>query len=218
MVPSCKLSLANQWGMWAYGCQTFLEFLLCTQVVGNLLYYRFLNPAVVAPDAFDIVAMAAGSSLAAPQRHALGAVAQLLQHAAAGKVFSGESRHLRILNGYLEDLHHKFRSWVLSPYSSLDLSPRPMVHLKKGRPEAQGLWEVSGGSRKPPRGQRGASVGWLGWHTESRQSRAGAKASLRTDLPWMATIEVVSVLVPSLWTGSSSAEHAGYQSPRSASP
>uniref|UniRef100_A0A8C4MMZ8 IQ motif containing GTPase activating protein 3 n=1 Tax=Equus asinus asinus TaxID=83772 RepID=A0A8C4MMZ8_EQUAS len=33
------------------------------KVVGNLLYYRFLNPAVVAPDAFDIVAMAAGGAL-----------------------------------------------------------------------------------------------------------------------------------------------------------
>jgi hypothetical protein len=91
-------------------------------VVGNLLYYRFLNPAVVAPDAFDIVAMAAGGALAAPQRHALGAVAQLLQHAAAGKAFSGESQHLRVLNDYLEETHLKFRSGVLTSYSSLSLS------------------------------------------------------------------------------------------------
>ncbi|XP_041616027.1 ras GTPase-activating-like protein IQGAP3 isoform X2 [Vulpes lagopus] len=81
------------------------------KVVGNLLYYRFLNPAIVAPDAFDIVAMAAGGALATPQRHTLGAVAQVLQHAAAGKVFSGESRHLRALNDYLEETHLKFRSW-----------------------------------------------------------------------------------------------------------
>ncbi|CAK6439514.1 unnamed protein product [Pipistrellus nathusii] len=82
------------------------------KVVGNLLYYRFLNPAVVAPDAFDIVAMAAGGALAAPQRHTLGAVAQLLQHAAAGKTFSGESRHLQVLNDYLEETHFKFRRFV----------------------------------------------------------------------------------------------------------
>lgn len=128
--------------MWTHGCpggfQTFLEFLLCTQVVGNLLYYRFLNPAVVAPDAFDIVAMAAGSTLAAPQRHALGAVAQLLQHAAAGQIFSGESRHLRVLNDYLEDLHLKFRSQLLSPFSSLDLSPLPLVHFQRHR--VYGRW------------------------------------------------------------------------------
>lgn len=116
------------------------------KVVGNLLYYRFLNPAVVAPDAFDIVAMAAGSSLAAPQRHALGAVAQLLQHAAAGKVFSGESRHLRILNGYLEDLHHKFRKFIcracrvpepeerfaIDEYSDMVAVAKPMVYITVG--------------------------------------------------------------------------------------
>lgn len=89
----------------------FWDSVLCPQVVGNLLYYRFLNPAIVAPDAFDIVAMAAGGALATPQRHTLGAVAQVLQHAAAGKVFSGESRHLRALNDYLEETHLKFRSW-----------------------------------------------------------------------------------------------------------
>ena len=69
----------------------------------------------MAPDAFDIVAMAAGGALATPQRHTLGAVAQLLQHAAAGKTFSGESRHLRVLNDYLEETHLKFRSRVLAP-------------------------------------------------------------------------------------------------------
>lgn len=83
------------------------------QVVGNLLYYRFLNPAVVAPDAFDVVAMAAGGVLAAPQRHTLGAVAQLLQHAAAGKAYSGGSPHLRVLNDYVEETYPKFRSRVL---------------------------------------------------------------------------------------------------------
>lgn len=97
------------------GHRRFYDSLLRPQVVGNLLYYRFLNPAVVAPDAFDIVAMAAGGALAAPQRHALGAVAQVLQHAAAGKAFSRESQHLRVLNDYLEETHLKFRSWSRLP-------------------------------------------------------------------------------------------------------
>lgn len=97
------------------GHRRFYDSLLCPQVVGNLLYYRFLNPAVVAPDAFDIVAMAAGGALAAPQRHALGAVAQVLQHAAAGKAFPRESQHLRVLNDYLEETHLKFRSWPQLP-------------------------------------------------------------------------------------------------------
>nr|XP_042135220.1 ras GTPase-activating-like protein IQGAP3 isoform X2 [Peromyscus maniculatus bairdii] len=116
------------------------------KVVGNLLYYRFLNPAVVAPDAFDIVAMAAGSAMAAPQRHALGAVAQLLQHAAAGKVFSGESQHLRVLNGYLEDMHLKFRKFIyracrvpepeerfaVDEYSDMVAVAKPVVYITVG--------------------------------------------------------------------------------------
>ncbi|XP_005356948.1 ras GTPase-activating-like protein IQGAP3 [Microtus ochrogaster] len=116
------------------------------KVVGNLLYYRFLNPAVVAPDAFDIVAMAAGSTMATPQRHALGAVAQLLQHAAAGKTFSGESQHLRVLNGYLEDMHLKFRKFIyracqvpepeerfsIDEYSDMVAVAKPVVYITVG--------------------------------------------------------------------------------------
>ncbi|XP_004714821.2 ras GTPase-activating-like protein IQGAP3 [Echinops telfairi] len=116
------------------------------KVVGNLLYYRFLNPAVVAPDAFDIVAMAAGGALATPQRHALGAVAQLLQHAAAGKTFSGENRHLRVLNSYLEETHLKFRRFLcracqvpepeerfaVDEYSDTVALDRPVVYITVG--------------------------------------------------------------------------------------
>ncbi|XP_006775791.1 PREDICTED: ras GTPase-activating-like protein IQGAP3 [Myotis davidii] len=116
------------------------------KVVGNLLYYRFLNPAVVAPDAFDIVAMAAGGALATPQRHTLGAVAQLLQHAAAGKTFSGESRHLQVLNDYLEETHFKFRRFIgracqvpepeerfaMDEYSDMVAVSKPMVYITVG--------------------------------------------------------------------------------------
>ncbi|XP_030679076.1 ras GTPase-activating-like protein IQGAP3 [Nomascus leucogenys] len=116
------------------------------KVVGNLLYYRFLNPAVVAPDAFDIVAVAAGGALAAPQRHALGAVAQLLQHAAAGKAFSGQSQHLRVLNDYLEETHLKFRKFIhracqvpepeerfaVDEYSDMVAVAKPVVYITVG--------------------------------------------------------------------------------------
>ncbi|KAF0880586.1 IQGA3 protein, partial [Crocuta crocuta] len=115
-------------------------------VVGNLLYYRFLNPAVVAPDAFDVVAVAAGGALAAPQRHTLGAVAQVLQHAAAGKAFSGESRHLQVLNDYLEETHLKFRRFAvracqvpepeerfaMDEYSDMVAVAKPVVYITVG--------------------------------------------------------------------------------------
>uniref|UniRef100_G3WR35 IQ motif containing GTPase activating protein 3 n=1 Tax=Sarcophilus harrisii TaxID=9305 RepID=G3WR35_SARHA len=116
------------------------------KVVGNLLYYRFLNPAVVAPDAFDIVDLTAGGALTSSQRHVLGAVAQLLQHAAAGKPFSGENGHLRVLNSYLEETHLKFRKFIykacrvpepeerfaMDEYSDMVAVAKPMVYITVG--------------------------------------------------------------------------------------
>ncbi|XP_019663242.1 ras GTPase-activating-like protein IQGAP3 isoform X2 [Ailuropoda melanoleuca] len=116
------------------------------KVVGNLLYYRFLNPAIVAPDAFDIVAVAAGGALATSQRHALGAVAQVLQHAATGKAFSGESQHLQVLNDYLEETHLKFRRFLcracqvpepeerfaMDEYSDMVSVAKPVVYITVG--------------------------------------------------------------------------------------
>ena len=58
------------------------------KVVGNLLYYRYMNPAIVAPDAFDVVEMGVDQQLGAEQRRNLGAIAKILQTAAAGKVVS----------------------------------------------------------------------------------------------------------------------------------
>ena len=58
-------------------------------MVGNLIYYRFINPAVTAPDVFDIVDVAAGGSgLNNDQRKNLGAIAKVLQFASTGKSVS----------------------------------------------------------------------------------------------------------------------------------
>lgn len=37
------------------------------KVVGNLIYYRYMNPAIVAPDAFDIVDVSVDKSLSVEQ-------------------------------------------------------------------------------------------------------------------------------------------------------
>lgn len=42
-------------------------FFVHLQVVGNLIYYRYMNPAIVAPDAFDIVSFGVDKSLTADQ-------------------------------------------------------------------------------------------------------------------------------------------------------
>uniref|UniRef100_UPI00358F684B ras GTPase-activating-like protein IQGAP1 isoform X2 n=1 Tax=Myxine glutinosa TaxID=7769 RepID=UPI00358F684B len=112
------------------------------KIVGNLLYYRYMNPAIVAPDAFDVVDVLAGGQLQAEQRRNLGSVAKVLQFAAAGKLFDGESSHMASMNDYLLSAHQKFREFfeeaceVLDPeemfnideYSDLVTVIKPVVH------------------------------------------------------------------------------------------
>uniref|UniRef100_A0A7N9ANZ1 IQ motif containing GTPase activating protein 2 n=1 Tax=Mastacembelus armatus TaxID=205130 RepID=A0A7N9ANZ1_9TELE len=79
------------------------------KVVGNLLYYRYMNPAIVAPDGFDIIDMSAGGQLHLDQRRNLGSVAKMLQHAAANKLFEGENAHMTPMNNYISQTYEKFR-------------------------------------------------------------------------------------------------------------
>jgi len=67
-------------------CQhNFSDFYPPHQIVGNLLYYRYINPAIVSPDAFDIINVSADKALTMDQRRNLGSVAKVLQFAAANK-------------------------------------------------------------------------------------------------------------------------------------
>nr|XP_033785202.1 ras GTPase-activating-like protein IQGAP2 isoform X2 [Geotrypetes seraphini] len=81
------------------------------KIVGNLLYYRFMNPAIVAPDGFDIIDMTAGGQIHSDQRRNLGSVAKVLQHAASNKLFEGENAHLASMNNYLSQTYQKFRKY-----------------------------------------------------------------------------------------------------------
>lgn len=55
------------------------------KVVGNLIYYHFINAAIVAPDAFDIVTLPIDRSLSNDQRRNLASIAKILQFAASKK-------------------------------------------------------------------------------------------------------------------------------------
>ncbi|XP_074060726.1 ras GTPase-activating-like protein IQGAP2 isoform X2 [Macrotis lagotis] len=81
------------------------------KIIGNLLYYRFMNPAIVAPDGFDIIDMTAGGQIHPDQRRNLGSVAKVLQHAASNKMFEGENDHLSSMNSYLAETYEKFRNF-----------------------------------------------------------------------------------------------------------
>ncbi|XP_037657712.1 ras GTPase-activating-like protein IQGAP2 [Choloepus didactylus] len=81
------------------------------KIVGNLLYYRYMNPAIVAPDGFDIIDMTAGGQINSDQRRNLGSVAKVLQHAASNKLFEGENEHLSPMNNYLSKTYQEFRRY-----------------------------------------------------------------------------------------------------------
>ncbi|KAM8736062.1 ras GTPase-activating-like protein IQGAP3 [Acanthopagrus schlegelii] len=113
------------------------------KIVGNLVYYRYMNPAVVAPDGFDVVERSAGSTLQPEQRHILGSIARMLQHAAANKHFHGDGYHVRALNQYISQTHKKFRKFLecvcdvpepedrfnMDEYSELLIVNKPVIYI-----------------------------------------------------------------------------------------
>ncbi|RZF35835.1 hypothetical protein LSTR_LSTR008941 [Laodelphax striatellus] len=83
------------------------------KVVGNLIYYRFINSAIVAPDAFDVLPPEQ-PPLTNAQRHNLASIAKILQFAASKKGFGEESPHLQSLNTFLVECHEKFKLFLRS--------------------------------------------------------------------------------------------------------
>ncbi|XP_037758906.1 ras GTPase-activating-like protein IQGAP2 isoform X1 [Chelonia mydas] len=113
------------------------------KIVGNLLYYRYMNPAIVAPDGFDIIDMTAGGQIHSDQRRNLGCVAKVLQHAASNKLFEGESAHLSSMNTYLSQTYQKFRNFFqtacdvpepeekfnIDEYSDMVTLSKPVIYI-----------------------------------------------------------------------------------------
>ncbi|XP_074772825.1 ras GTPase-activating-like protein IQGAP1 isoform X2 [Athene noctua] len=116
------------------------------KIVGNLLYYRYMNPAIVAPDAFDIIDFSAGGQLTTDQRRNLGSIAKMLQHAASNKMFMGDNAHLSIINEYLSQSYQKFRRFFqaacevpelqdkfnIDEYSDLVTLTKPVIYISIG--------------------------------------------------------------------------------------
>lgn len=113
------------------------------KIVGNLIYYRYMNPAIVAPDGFDVVEFSAGSALLPGQRRTLGSIARILQHSAALKHFQGDSAHLHALNQYITQTHSRFRKFLravcdvpepeerfsIDEYSETLILNRPVIYI-----------------------------------------------------------------------------------------
>ena len=113
------------------------------KVIGNLIYYRFLNPVIAAPDAFEVVDLEAGESLENEHRKKLGSIARILQHAAAKKLFEGEYNCLDELNPYIVESYGRFMQYFstaasvpsaeekfgITEYSDLVMLSRPVINI-----------------------------------------------------------------------------------------
>ncbi|XP_033108850.1 ras GTPase-activating-like protein IQGAP1 isoform X3 [Anneissia japonica] len=94
------------------------------KIVGNLIYYRFMNPAIVAPDAFDIVDVGAQKGMTTEQRRNLGSIAKVLQSVASGKTFGGDNDHLSGLNKFVVAAHERFKAFCIKVCDVPELDDR----------------------------------------------------------------------------------------------
>lgn len=83
------------------------------KAVGSLVYHRFINPAIIAPDCFDVISVPTGETLSSDQRRNLGSIAKVLQFAAGKRGFGVEATHLHRLNPFLVAAHERFKSFLL---------------------------------------------------------------------------------------------------------
>uniref|UniRef100_UPI00358EC297 ras GTPase-activating-like protein IQGAP1 n=1 Tax=Myxine glutinosa TaxID=7769 RepID=UPI00358EC297 len=116
------------------------------KIVGNLLYYRYMNPVLVAPDSFGVLDLAAGEQLHFEQRRNLGSLAKLLQLGATGKMLPESQARASSLNNYIGQLWVKFRKFfqaacdvpemeekfTIDEYSDIITLSKPIVFISIG--------------------------------------------------------------------------------------
>ncbi|XP_029050274.2 ras GTPase-activating-like protein IQGAP1 [Osmia bicornis bicornis] len=98
------------------------------KVIGNLIYYHFINAAIVAPDAFDIITLPIDRSLSNDQRRNLASIAKILQFAASKKGFGEEATHLVCLNPFIIEYHEKFKKFFRYCCQIEDLEEHFCIH------------------------------------------------------------------------------------------
>jgi Ras GTPase-activating-like protein IQGAP2/3 len=77
------------------------------KVVGNFVYYRYMNPAIVAPEGFDVI-----EQLISPlQRKNLAEISKMLQQIAVNRKFEGDQIHLSPMNDYVVKSADKMTSY-----------------------------------------------------------------------------------------------------------
>ncbi|RLU14769.1 hypothetical protein DMN91_012656 [Ooceraea biroi] len=98
------------------------------KAVGNLIYYHFINAAIVAPDTFDIVTLPVNRTLSSCQRKNLASIAKVLQFSTSKKGFGEEAPHLECLNQFIIVCHEKFKNFFRYCCQVEDLEEHFNIH------------------------------------------------------------------------------------------
>ncbi|KAI8349251.1 hypothetical protein B0O80DRAFT_501353 [Mortierella sp. GBAus27b] len=80
------------------------------KAVGNLIYYRYLNPAIVAPEGFDVIEGVVNPM----QRKNLAEISKMLNQISVGKLFSDDNVYLKPLNEYVGYAGARFAKYFRS--------------------------------------------------------------------------------------------------------
>ncbi|KAI9306909.1 Rho GTPase activation protein [Cunninghamella echinulata] len=77
------------------------------KIIGHFLYYRYLNPAIIAPEQYDVI-----NTIVNPvQRKNLAEISKMLHYISSGKTF--EDPHLNSLNRYVIEAGERFSDWFI---------------------------------------------------------------------------------------------------------
>lgn len=113
------------------------------KIVGNLVYYQYINSAIVAPDAFYIISLPPDQHLKPDQRRNLASIAKILQFSASKKGFGEESAHLMVLNSFIIECHEEMKRFYrnicavedledhfkVTKYSEAALIEKPRIYI-----------------------------------------------------------------------------------------
>ena len=80
-----------------------------TKVIGNLIYYRYMNPAIVAPEGFDVIT----SLMSAESRKTLAEISRVLQVITSFSQFKNEYEYLKPLNEWVAQCSNRFKKYLL---------------------------------------------------------------------------------------------------------
>ncbi|KAG8821050.1 hypothetical protein FRC18_011521 [Serendipita sp. 400] len=77
--------------------------------IGRLIYYRYINPAIIAPETFDIVS----TTISAQARKNLAQISSVLLQITSGRPYGDENPTMQSINHFVESAIRQMHEWFL---------------------------------------------------------------------------------------------------------